>query len=281
MKISVSRIARMLYAVATLWLIPMALHAQGDAQPTPIYCPVPDAPLLIPPTERPLAMAREVVKPRARFISQIYGIDVSHYQGAINWQLASIDEAVKYVYIKATESSGNVDPHFQNNLHHARKNGIPAGVYHFYRPTVSNAMQFTNFSQNVAGLEMDLIPIIDVEKRGRGSLVLFQKNLQTFLHQVERMFGVKPIIYTGVNFYNKYLAGRFTDYKFMIARYGGDDTPTLSDKVNIVMWQFTDRGYVGGIRGHVDRSCILPGYQLKDIMLPGKQKSAEPFLVLP
>lgn len=253
-----------------MWLCPVALQAQKEALPTPIYCPEPDALLLIPPTERPLAMTHEVVKPRARYHALTYGIDVSHYQGAINWQLASIDEAVKYVYVKATESSGIVDPHFQNNLYHARQNGIPAGVYHFYRPSVSPAMQFTNFSQNVAGLEMDLIPIVDVEKRGRGSLVLFQKNLQTFLYQMERMFGVKPIIYTGVNFYNKYLAGRFTDYKFMIARYG-DEVPTVVDPVSIVMWQFTESGYVGGIRGHVDRSCLLEHYGLKDILLPSKK----------
>lgn len=259
---------RMLCACVA-WMIVSAVQAQSTT--TPVFCPSPDALLVIPPIDRQLPMTREVQKPHARFIPLIEGIDVSHYQGAINWQMVAIDEHVKYVYIKATESVGLVDTHFQNNVLRARENGLPVGVYHFYSPTASPAIQFTNFSQNVGGLELDLIPIVDVEKRGRGSLALFQKNLKTFLYQVERMYGVKPIIYTGVNFYNKFLAGRFTEYKFMIARYG-NEVPTLSDRVCIVMWQFTDRGYVNGIRGHVDRSCMLNKYSLKDIFLPGKNK---------
>ena len=81
------------------------------------------------------------------------------------------------------------------------------------------------------------------------------------------MFGVKPIIYTGVNFYAKYLEGKFTEYKFFVARYA-DEFPGLSEDVHIVLWQFTSSRYVDGIRGHVDRSVFLDRYGVADIMLP-------------
>lgn len=207
----------------------------------------------------------EPARQRPRFVPKVCGIDVSHYQGTINWQLVSIDQNVRYVYIKCTESSGLVDSHFIHNIRQARQFGLPVGVYHFFRPSASPAMQFTNFSQNIEGIPMDLIPIIDVETRGRGSLPLFQKKLKEFLHMVERLCGVRPIIYTGVNFYNKYLAGQFLNYSFMIARYG-DDVPSLCDNVDIIMWQFTDQGQISGIHSKVDRSCFIGKHGMQDIL---------------
>ena len=81
------------------------------------------------------------------------------------------------------------------------------------------------------------------------------------------MFGVKPIIYTGVNFYAKYLEGRFTGYRFMVARYA-EEFPGLSEDVPIVLWQYSCTSYVDGIKGHVDRSVFLDRYGVADIMLP-------------
>ena len=80
------------------------------------------------------------------------------------------------------------------------------------------------------------------------------------------MFGVKPIIYTGVNFYAKYLEGRFRGYRFMVARYA-DEFPGLSEDVPIVLWQYSSTSYVDGIRGHVDKSVFLDRYGVADIML--------------
>lgn len=202
--------------------------------------------------------------------SSLYGIDVSHYQGSINWQLASIDKNVRFVYIKATESGGLVDDHYHRNISEARRYGIPAGSYHFFSPTASAMVQLQNFMDNVDPKKQDLIPIVDVEKRGKGSLSDFHNKLQSFLVGVERIFGVKPIIYTGVNFFNKYLAGHFSGYKFMIARYNVEEPPTLNEPVQIVLWQFTQEGSVGGVRGYVDRSCFLDGYGLQDIRIPRK-----------
>ena len=60
---------------------------------------------------------------------------------------------------------------------------------------------------------------------------------------VEEHYGIRPIIYTSSNFYNKYLAGKYTDYKYMIARYA-EDIPELTDDIRFVMWQFTANGRI-------------------------------------
>ncbi len=197
----------------------------------------------------------------------VYGIDVSHYQGSINWDMVGTDENARYVYIKATESNSLVDKCYSRNLKGARNARIPVGVYHFFSPSTSPFTQLRNFLDVVNPAHQDLIPIVDVEKRGHGHLSHFQNNLSIFLMQLEKVFGVKPIIYTGVNFYNQYLAGRFTQYRFMIAKYEGEEPPTLVDDVPIIMWQFTCKGQINGIRCNVDRSCFVDQYGLEDILL--------------
>lgn len=195
-----------------------------------------------------------------------FGIDVSRYQGNIDWTVVKTDKNVGYVYLKATEGASLVDRTYHYNLAEARKAGLKVGCYHFFSPTVDPESQFENFTNTVNLDEQDLIPIIDVELRGRGHLEHFCNRLNRFLKMVEEHYGVQPIIYTSCNFYNKYLAGRYTDYKYMIARYK-DEIPELTDDIKFVMWQFTANGRIEGIKGPVDRSRFMDDYHIGDILL--------------
>ena len=228
--------------------------------------PEPDAMASVPLPDQPLLAVAEIIPIIRHVVSQGRGVDVSHYQGHINWEHVARDKDIQFVYVKATESAGYVDDFYLRNLYGAKRVGIPVGVYHFFRPNASALTQLENFRSNVDPRQQDLIPIVDVEKRGRGSLAQFQRTLRAFLSGVEKMFGVKPIIYTGVNFYAKYLAGKFTGYRFMVARYA-EEFPGLCDDVPIVLWQYSCTGSVEGIKGHVDRSVFLDRYTVADIML--------------
>lgn len=228
--------------------------------------PVPDMQLPAPLPDHPLPHLAELRAIMRHTAAQGQGIDVSHYQGHIQWDFVARDRNVQFVYIKATEGAGLVDNMYLRNFYGAKRVGIPVGVYHFFSPTASPLVQLENFRENVDPRQQDLIPIIDVEKCGRGPLVQFQGRLKAFLIGVEKMFGVKPIIYTGVNFYAKCLAGKFTGYRFMVARYS-DEFPGLCEDVPILLWQYTCEGKVEGIKGHVDRSVFLDRYTLSDIML--------------
>lgn len=239
-------------------------YAQEYIIPVPDPLFAPDAPA------KPVAPVLEVrlhhIRPR--MAPSIYGIDVSHYQGSINWSMVATDSTASYVYIKGTESSSHVDDEYERNIREAKRMGIPVGTYHFFNPKVSGLVQFQNFSSVCDYRMQDLIPVVDVEHRGRVSLAYFHTQLKTLLDEIERAYGVKPIIYTGVNFYNKYLSGKYKKYKFFIARYNTDEQPELCDDVPIVLWQFTPAGSVHGIKRNVDRSCLLDNYSLQDIMLP-------------
>ncbi len=232
--------------------------------------PVPDAPVaqlqpearvdaILPPGELPQHIS--TARPSDRG-----GIDVSHYQGNIDWREVARSGLVQYVYIKATEGANLVDNTFRINLNGARLAGLKVGIYHFYRPNASVESQFINLTSTVALRDMDLLPIIDVEHRGSAQLSDFRAQLMRFARMVEKHYGVKPIIYTSRDFYNKYLAGPFTGYKYMIARYHAD-VPELIDNAQFVMWQYTANGRVPGIRGNVDRSCFMDNYTVKDIRI--------------
>ncbi len=203
----------------------------------------------------------------SRTASHQYGIDVSHYQGRIDWKAVSRDKKVGYVYLKATESNYLVDDTYSFNLSEARRHGIKVGSYHFFRPNVDAASQYENFRQTVNRRKQDLLPLIDVEVTGGVSVETLHKRLQEFLKLVTKEYGKRPLIYTGRNFYNKYFAGysAFKPYMFMIAQYTSDE-PYLNDGRDFVMWQFTAKGRVSGIRGDVDRSRFMGRYSVSDIV---------------
>lgn len=195
-----------------------------------------------------------------------YGIDVSRYQGDIDWDEVRRDGRVSFVYLKATESTGLVDCTYACNLSGARRVGLPVGVYHFFSPNTPAHQQLANFTRTVDLHTQDLIPIVDVEviPRRKVHLAAFLKRLRAFVDGVEAYFGCKPMIYTSQSFYNSYLTGKFLDCPFMFARYAGD-VPEVNDNVRFLVWQFTASGRVRGISCNVDRSCLMNSCTVEDI----------------
>lgn len=199
------------------------------------------------------------------------GIDVSHYQGMINWSQVAASGQVHYVFCKATESNTLMDNTFAYNVREARAHGIPVGCYHFFRPNVSGRQQLAYFIQNVDMKTQDIRPMIDIEIRGKQSLVNFQRNIREFLDGFERHYGFKPILYASVNFYNEYLAGAFDDYLYMIAKYA-EGIPQPKGPIGFAMWQYSSHGRVPGIRGSVDLSHFIDGHEVKDLLIPASAK---------
>lgn len=230
--------------------------------------PQPDA-IMLPLTPQPtLGDSETIAQQTGLHIAnkRMGGIDVSHYQGNVNWKEVARNEDVYYVYVKATEGAKLVDDTYHRNIEGARRAGLKVGCYHFYSPTADVNEQFRNFSAVVKLKGHDLIPIIDIEHRGKAPLGQFQSRLKQFLKLVERHYGVRPILYTSRDFYNKFLSGPFTHYKYMIARYH-EDIPELCDNAAFVMWQYSATSRIRGISGNVDRSCLMDDYSLSDILL--------------
>lgn len=194
------------------------------------------------------------------------GIDVSHYQGTIDWKRVADEGGVSYVYIKATEGADLTDNRYATNIREARKAGLSVGSYHFYRPRADVDAQFANMTRVVNKKEQDLVPIIDIEDDRAPSEEVFIANLRRFIELVTKHYGRKPLLYTGQNFYNKHFQGLFTDYQWMIAKYQ-DEPPVLLDDHFYLFWQYTAKGSVPGIRGNVDRSCLMGNGSLKLVLM--------------
>lgn len=194
------------------------------------------------------------------------GIDVSKYQGDIDWKAIASNKKIKFAYIKATEGATYVDPRFEENISEARKHGVKVGCYHFLRTSSTIADQFENMKKYVRRHEQNLVPMIDVESMGKWNQQQLVDSLHEFAVLIYEYYKVAPIIYTYVNFYNRNLSGRFTNYPLFIARYTATE-PAMNDGTKYVIWQFTERGHVDGIKGNVDLSRFGNGYSVHDISI--------------
>ena len=92
----------------------------------------------------------------------IHGIDVSKYQGDIDWNAVKAS-GVKFVWIKATEGGDHADEKFTANWAGAKSVGIPHGAYHFVYWCRPPSEEVSWFEQNVPIEDDSLPPVLDVE----------------------------------------------------------------------------------------------------------------------
>ena len=194
---------------------------------------------------------------------EIHGIDISHYQGSIDWdelRSAMIEGCpLRFVMIKATEGTGKLDENFNDNFYQAREYGYVRGAYHFWSNKSGAREQAYYFLKQVHLEEGDLPPVLDVEhKPADKSVEDFQRDILTWLHIVEDKYHTKPIIYTYYKFKENYLSAPvFNDYPYWIAHY-------YVDKVEYSgswkFWQHTDAGKLPGIKGYVDFNIYNGSY---------------------
>lgn len=196
--------------------------------------------------------------------THIHGIDISHYQGDIFWEIVGENSHMAYVYIKATEGGDRVDSRYEHNRMLAKAYGLKVGTYHFYRPKTPQELQLQNFVSQCKRKEQDLIPMIDIETKSGMADTAFCDSLFKFLDLVERYYKQKPLIYTGANFYDHYLLGKLNDYKIMIAQYTQRE-PRLKDDRDITMWQYTGKGHINGVKGFIDKSRFMGKHGLREI----------------
>ena len=184
----------------------------------------------------------------------IHGIDVSKYQQRINWdmvkEMVAEDVRIGFVFIKATEGLGNMDAQFNRNWRNAGDAGITRGAYHFFLAPKSGVDQAENFIRRVELEKGDLPPVLDVEQTYGVTPDKLRAEVKAFLDRLEAHYGVKPIIYTNVEFYNKFLKGDFDNYPLWVAHYLRKDRPRIAR--NWAFWQYSETGNVNGIRGKVD-----------------------------
>lgn len=212
---------------------------------------------------------------------EIHGIDISHYQGKIDWEQlknAMIKGCpVRFVIIKSTEGSSRLDENFRENFNQARDFGFIRGVYHFWSNKSTAREQAYYFLDLVHLTDGDLPPVLDIEhKPADKSVEDFQRDVLTWLHIVEDKYHAKPIIYTYYKFKEQYLSAPvFDDYPYWIAHYYVDK---VQYKGKWKFWQHTDVGKLPGIKGYVDFNIYNGSYyELKQLCI-GSNNNEKKFM---
>ena len=199
--------------------------------------------------------------------SEVRGIDVSHYSGAVDWN-AVRDAGIHFAYVKASEGVDAADPSFAG--HWETLGGLPIlrGAYHFYVTEDDPEEQARFFLSQVTLAPGDLPPVVDVELLGRGTQPGLADRLETFLEIVEKETGARPIIYTAPNFWNAHLTDRFGDYPLWVAEYGVSEPVTPQGWGAWTLWQWEKDVDVPGVEKGADLSHLHPETDLESFRLP-------------
>ena len=194
----------------------------------------------------------------------LFGMDVSHFQGEIDWdQVKQNEPGISFAFLKATEGINLVDANFEKNWTGARQRGILRGACHFFKSGKDARAQADIFINTVKTLEAnDLPPWLDLEydrfsELDEGTLDNYIDNVFTWLEEVEKELGVKPIIYAGPDFARDYLTDKkFSGYALVVADY---DTVSAAPKMwgawegkTWTFWQYSHDGKVKGITDPVN-----------------------------
>jgi lysozyme len=184
----------------------------------------------------------------------IHGIDVSKYQQVIAWEEVQLMKVknikLGFVFIKATEGIGNTDDQFRRNWKKSRQAGMIRGAYHFFIASKDGKMQAEHFIDKVELETGDLPPVLDIEQLNGADAATLRIEARKWLTTAENYYHVKPIIYTNVDFYNRYLGSEFNDYPLWVAHYYQPQQPRI--KRGWIFWQHSDEGRVNGILSRVD-----------------------------
>ena len=192
---------------------------------------------------------------RARF--PVWGVDVSHYQGQIDWETLA-GQGVRFAFIKATEGSAHVDERFFENARGAAAAGVPAGGYHFFSFESAGKTQAENFLSALRGQPLALPCVVDFEFYGDffahpPEVEATRAELRDLLEALEEATGRTPILYATRRSYRMYLEGAFDAYPLWLRDVYLWPALSLPGR-DWTFWQYSDRGRLEGYQG--EEECI-------------------------
>lgn len=193
---------------------------------------------------------------------QVYGIDVSYYQGNIFWDKLWLPcsengvvsgrvpvpeklRAVQFAFIRATMGDTLADLFYYKNYQEANRADIPCGSYHFLTDGVSGKTQAEWFLAHARLEPGDLPPVLDMEMKSPAMV----QRAKEWLEVVEKECGTQAIIYTNMNLYSMFVKTdtMLSNRTVWLAKIMGD----RPEEPNCLFWQFTHQGHVCGIVDNV------------------------------
>lgn len=180
----------------------------------------------------------------------IVGVDVSSYQGTVDWEnLAS--QNISFAFIKATEGSSFVDDRFERNWADASGTDLRIGAYHFFSFESSGGAQADLFCGTVTPVENMLPPVIDVEYYGKYKSVNdinisdVRSELRVIVDRMTDAYGMKPIIYASKQTYDTIIKDDFGDCDLWIRSVYSE----VQSGIDWTFWQYSNRHILKGYSG--------------------------------
>jgi lysozyme len=194
-------------------------------------------------------------------MSIVPGIDVSRYQGAVNWR-AVADAGFRFAIVRATLWDVKLDETFETNWAGARANGLLVSAYNVIKPDVPAATQIDFFAQALVGHNWDLPPVLDIERDDGQTPQQITQCARESLCLSEQRFGRKPIVYTAQWFWDKFVlpSSEWAQYDLWVASYGAAEVSLPAAWSNWKIWQYSGNGHAPGIAGEVDLNWFNGSY---------------------
>jgi lysozyme len=198
------------------------------------------------------------------------GIDVSRWQGNIDWPKLKASGLAKFCWAKITEGNNYQDPMFKQHILGAKSTGILVGGYHFARPDLhaDPYKEVKNFVKHCPIEVGQLRPVMDFERAGTLDPDSLHRWVVEFLKELEAQSGVRPIIYTGGNMVKYGLRNNTSTldtYTLWHAYYSkkafkkGIKPKRLGSWKEWRVWQWTGSGELDGVPGPIDRNWLVGG----------------------
>jgi len=185
----------------------------------------------------------------------VKGIDVSQYQGTINWTAAKND-GVHYAMIRVSDGLNFHDPTFDTNWANSRSAGVKHGAYQFFEPAQDPIAQADYLLTKIGNAIQpdDMPPTLDVEVTDGLGPAAVAGAVKKWVDYVTMKLGRRPIIYTGYYFWRDSVGDANESASPLFhAQYTSAACPTIADAwPTWSFWQYTSTGSVAGISGNVD-----------------------------
>ncbi|NUN15620.1 MAG: hypothetical protein HUU55_18505 [Myxococcales bacterium] len=182
-----------------------------------------------------------------------YGLDVSKWQGDIDWAKVAAS-GVKFVITRIAHGTGH-DPYFESNWAAIKAHGMVRGAYQFYAPLQDTAAQAQEVIKSVGMLQPGDLPVVlDVEWTDGTPNA---KEIQKWVDLVTQGTGKRPMIYTAVGYWNQFFTTEFKDLDLWVANWEATCPSIPAGWDNWLFWQTSGGGgTVPGIKGGVDENLF-------------------------
>lgn len=201
-------------------------------------------------------------------MTEIKGIDVSRWNGTIDWKTVA-NYGMGFAILRITEKGNIIDSTFEPNYKGCIENKIPVGVYKYsYATTIAQIKDEANIViKTLNKRKLDYPVFLDIEDKCQENLSddLMMKMVEAFRAIIIKA-GYKFGIYCGYSWYQNQLPEDAKKYDCWVARYPNNDTGDLQERLRVpastgvIGWQYSSKATIPGIPTKVDRSVFYKDY---------------------